>query len=131
MLHPFAPNGVVVGECLVLGEILLSGGFLIGLFESLLPLFNLIQFPLVGEVDLFELLFEALVHYLEVCVFDALACVAGELFDFGHRLGLLFFLLKEIFCLRFVPTTSGSPTPVIRLSCHCSILVLSGVLSFL
>ena len=104
---------------LFFGEILLPGGFLVCLFEFLLPFLDLLKLSLVVEINLLELLLEALVHHLKVGVFDALACVAGELFDFGHDFGHFFLLLKEIIHLIAVTTHSTcSFWLIIRLACE-------------
>ena len=114
---------------LIFGQSLFSRECLVGLFEFFLPFLDLLKLSLVVEINLLELLLEALVHHLKVGVFDALACVAGELFDFGHRLGLLSLFLLELVKVFLIGGGAGLRSSVIRLAGHGSILILSFVLS--
>ena len=127
VLHPFAPNGVVVGECLVLGEILLSGGFLVGLFEALLPLFYLFELTLVGLIQLGQLLLQPFVHHFEVGVFDAFAGFSGELLNLFHRGGDVLLLLLEVFEVLLIGGCACPGTFVIRLAGHGAVFILAGV----
>ena len=102
---------------LIFGQGLFSRECLVGLFEFLLPFLDLLKLSLVVEINLLELLLEAFIHHLEVGVFNTLACVAGELFDFGHRLGLLFLLFGQLFDVTF-GSSSGRFGLVVFLAGH-------------